>query len=50
MGDKITEARAAVAGALDEFEAAVEAVTVAEGDDIAAADERAAKAEAEDVV
>ena len=47
MGDKITEARAAVAGALDDFEAAVEAVTVAEGDDIAAADERAAKAEAE---
>lgn len=47
MGDKITEARQAVTVALDDMEAAVEAVALAEGDDIAAADERATKAEAE---
>ena len=47
MGDKIIEAREAHAAALDEFESAVEAVALAEGDDLPAAEERAAKAEAE---
>ena len=47
MGDKIIEAREAHAAALDEFEAAVEAVALAEGDDLPAAEERASKAEAE---
>lgn len=47
MGDKITEAREALTGALDEFEAAVAAVAAAEGDDLEAAEERATKAEAE---
>lgn len=47
MGDKIIEAREAHAAALDEFEAAVEAVAMADGDDLTAAEERAAKAEAE---
>lgn len=47
MGDKITEAREALTGALDEFEAAVSAVATAEGDDLEAAEERATKAEAE---
>ena len=47
MGDKISEARQALSGALDEFEGAVEAAAIAEGDDIAAAQERAAAAELE---
>lgn len=45
--DKITEARAAVDSALDDFEAAVTAVGEAEGDDLEAAEARAHKAEAE---
>ena len=47
MGDKITEARAAVDAALDEFESAVTAVGEAEGDDLEAAESRARDAEAE---
>lgn len=45
--DKITEARQAVTVALDDMEAAVEAVALAEGDAIAEAEDRAAKAEGE---
>jgi len=45
--DKISEARAAVTAALDDMEAAVEAVAMAEGDDIPEAEARAEKAEAE---
>lgn len=45
--DKISEARAAVDAALDEFEAAVTAVGEADADDLEAAEARAAKAEGE---
>lgn len=47
MGDKITEARAAVDSALDEFEAAVTAVGEADGENLEAAEARARDMEAE---
>lgn len=47
MSDKISEARAAVDSALDEFEAAVTAVGEADADDLEAAEARAQKAEGE---
>ena len=47
MGEKITEARAAVDSALDEFEAAVTAVGEADADNMEAAEARAIECEAE---
>ena len=47
MADKIAEARASLRNALDSFEQAVEAVSLADGDAVEAAQERAAEAEAE---
>jgi hypothetical protein len=47
MSDKISEARAAVEVALDEFEAAVTAVGEADADDLEATEARARDLEAE---